>query len=203
MSSTGALDHKPTLMVIIGSVREGRVGKAVADWFTQVAREHGAFNVTVADLKELDLPLMTEPNHPRMKRYTQPKTKRWSAMVDAADAFVIVTPEHNFSATAPVINALDYLYQEWHAKPCGLVSYGGLSGGLRAQQHLKQKITTLKMMPMYESVAIPFVSQQLNDETGAFEPSSGSIASATTAMIDALVQWQQAMRTMRAPVSAD
>lgn len=203
MSGTGAFDHKPTLMIIVGSVRDGRVGKAVADWFTGIAEGHGAFNVTVADLKGLDLPLMTEPNHPRLRQYTQPKTKRWSAMVDAADAFVLVTPEYNYSAPASLINALDYLSQEWAYKPVGLVSYGGLSGGLRAAQHIKSVLTCLQMMPMKEGVTVQFVAKQINPETGGFEANTDSLASSANDMLDALVRWEAALRTMRAPVAAD
>jgi NAD(P)H-dependent FMN reductase len=59
-------------------------------------------------------------------------TKRWSATVAAADAVVFVMPEYNRTFTAPLKNALDYLYYEWNYKPVGLVSYGGVSGGLRA-----------------------------------------------------------------------
>ena len=195
--NTDTNHRKPRLLVIIGSVREGRVGKAVGDWFTGFAREHGAFEVEVADLKELDLPLMTEPNHPSLKQYTQPKTHQWSEMVDASDAFVVVMPEYNYSATAPVINALDYLVQEWAHKPMGLVSYGGVSGGLRAQQHLKSLVTGLNMMPLKESVMIQFVANQINDE-GRFEPIDSHLSSGET-MLESLAKWEAALRTMRQP----
>jgi NAD(P)H-dependent FMN reductase len=189
-------------MIIIGSVREGRVGKAVGDWFTTVAEEHGWFDVTVADLKEIDLPLMTEPNHPRMKQYTQRKTWEWSAMVDAADAFAFVMPEYNYSATAPLINAIDYLVQEWAYKPVGLVSYGGVSGGMRAAQSIKPLITSMSMMPLKEGVTIQSVATQINQDTGAFEPNTDSIASSAGAMLNALVQWEKAMHQLRVPVAA-
>ena len=190
--------RKPRLMVIIASVREGRAGKAVGDWFAGFAREHGAFEIVVADLKRLDLPLMTEPNHPRLRQYTQPKTRQWSAMVEQCDAFVFVMPEYNHGVAAPLINALDYLAQEWAYKPVGFVSYAGVSGGLRAQQHIKPVITCLNMMPLKESVAIQFVANQINGETGAFQPIDSHQSSGTT-MLDALVNWERALRTLRTP----
>lgn len=191
---------KPNLMVIIASVREGRVGTAVGDWFAGFAQEHGSFNVTVADLKEIDLPLMTEPNHPSQKQYTQEKTKEWSAMVDAADAFVFITPEYNYFTIAPLVNAIDYLVQEWAYKPVGIVSYGGVSGGLRAAQSIKPLITSMNMVPLKEGVGIQFVANQIN-ETGAFEPIDSHLSSGT-AMLDALVQWEKAMHQMRVPSTA-
>ncbi|HWV24493.1 MAG TPA: NADPH-dependent FMN reductase [Thermomicrobiales bacterium] len=191
--------RKPRLLVIVASVRDGRVGKAVADWFVDFARAHDAFEIEVADLKELDLPLMTEPNHPRLKDYTQEKTWEWSRMVEAADAFAFVMPEYNFAATAPLINALDYLVQEWAYKPVGLVTYGGVSAGLRAAQSIKPLVTTLSMMPIKEAIAIQWVAKQVDDD-GRFEPIESHISSGT-AMLDALVKWERALSTMRAPES--
>ena len=63
---------------------------------------------------------------------------------------------------------MDYLFQEWQEKPVGLVSYGGMSGGMRAAQDLKAPITTLGMMPMPQGVAIPFFTNYINDDN-AFE----------------------------------
>jgi NAD(P)H-dependent FMN reductase len=194
--------EQPTLVIIIASVRDGRVGKAVGEWFEQVVNDHGWFDVTVADLKEIDLPLMTEPNHPRMKQYTQRKTWEWSALVDAADAFVFVMPEYNYSATAPLINAIDYLVQEWAYKPVGLVSYGGVSGGMRAAQSIKPLITSMNMMPLKEGVTIQSVATQINQDTGTFEPNTDSITSSAGAMLNALVQWEKAMHQLRVPVGA-
>lgn len=197
MTDRGTGEGTPRLLVIIASVRDGRVGKAVGDWFTAFAQQHGAFEVTVADLKQIGLPLMTEPNHPRLKQYTQEKTWEWSRTVEAADAFVFVMPEYNFVVTAPLINAIDYLVQEWAYKPVGLVSYGGVSAGLRAAQGVKPLITSMSMMPVKEAVAIQFVSSQVDDD-GRFEPTDAHESSGT-AMLDALARWERAMRTLREP----
>jgi hypothetical protein len=115
----------PTLQIIIASTRPGRVGLPVARWFESRARTHGGLDVEVVDLAEIDLPFVDEPNHPRLRQYTQQHTKDWSAKVDAADAFVFVMPEYNYGFNAPLKNAIDYLHQEWLYKPVGLVSYGG------------------------------------------------------------------------------
>lgn len=197
MTDRATGEATPRLLVVIASMRDGRVGKAVGDWFAGFATEHGAFEVAVADLKAIDLPLMTEPNHPRLKQYTQDKTWEWSRTVEAADAFVFVTPEYNFVAPAPLINAIDYLVQEWAYKPAGLVSYGGVSGGLRAAQSIKPLITSMNMMPVKEAVTIQFVSSRVNDD-GRFEPIDSHVSSGT-AMLDALARWEAAMRTLRAP----
>ncbi len=156
------------LHIISVSTREGRVGPAASAWFLEVARNHGKFNVEFVDLAEINLPVFDEPIHPRLRQYQHDHTKAWSAVVARADAFIFVTPEYNYSTPAPLVNALDYLVQEWNYKPVGFVSYGGQSGGMRGVQMTKQIVTALKMMPMAEAVAIPFFTQHIDGETGVF-----------------------------------
>jgi NAD(P)H-dependent FMN reductase len=187
---------KPVLRIIIGSTRPGRVGPAVAEWITRRAEEHGGFDVQVTDLAELDLPLLDEPNHPRLRQYTHEHTKAWSALVEGSDAFVFVTPEYNYGFNAALKNAVDYLYNEWQHKPAGIVSYGGIAAGTRATQMLKQVLTALKIMPVPEAVNIPFVREFL-DEDGRFKPTEAMDASAT-AMLDELLRWTESMRPLRA-----
>jgi NAD(P)H-dependent FMN reductase len=186
---------KPVLRIIIGSTRPGRVGPSVAVWIAEKAREHGGFDVQVTDLAELDLPLFNEPNHPRLRQYVYQHTKDWSALVDASDAFIFVTPEYNYGFNAALKNAIDYLNAEWHYKPAGIVSYGGVAAGTRATQMLKQVLTALKIMPVPEAVNIPFVAQHL-DEDRRFK-SNELIDASATAMLDELQKWTEALSGQR------
>ena len=186
----------PTLQIIVASTRPGRVGLPVARWFEQRAREHGAFDIDFADLAEIGLPFVDEPNHPRLRQYTKRHTREWSARVDAADAFAFVMPEYNFGFNAPLKNALDFVYNEWAYKPVGLVSYGGVAAGTRAAQMIKQVVTTLKMTPLFESVSIPFVAQFIDDE-GALVGNE-IMERAAAAMLDELVRVEAALRPLRA-----
>jgi NAD(P)H-dependent FMN reductase len=189
----------PVLKIIIASTRPTRVGGHVGRWVTQVAQKHGAFTVEVLDLAEINLPLMDEPHHPRLQQYTHDHTKAWSAAIGSADAFVFVMPEYNYSFTAPLKNAIDYLNSEWQHKPVGLVSYGGMSAGLRAAQMIKQVVTSLSMMPIVEAVPIPMVGTMITD--GEFDPTE-IVGQSATVMLDALVRWTAALATLR-PVPED
>ena len=143
------------LLIVIASVRPGRVGESVANWFVPIAEADERFEVEVADLKELDLPFMDEPNMPGRREYTKEHTKKWSAIVDRADAFVFVTPGIQRDPAPALKNAIDYLYHEWSYKPCSFVSYGGVWAGARAVQALKPTLTQLSVMPVPEMVPIP------------------------------------------------
>lgn len=183
------------LEIIIASTRPGRIGPSVARWVEEYAVRHGGFDeVEVVDLAEVGLPFMDEPNHPRLGQYTHDHTRRWSAKVSEADAFVFVMPEYNFGFNAELKNAIDFLHSEWAYKPVGLVSYGGVSAGTRAAQMIKQVVTTLKMTPLSEAVSIPFATQLIKD--GTLEGNDAMDAGAK-AMFDELVRVTEALRPLR------
>jgi NAD(P)H-dependent FMN reductase len=188
----------PNLHTVIVSTRPVRVGLGVGTWFHEVATRHGRFTTRLVDLKEVNLPFLDETEHPRLGKYEHQHTRDWSATVDAADAFVFVTPEYNFGAPAPFKNALDFLFREWAYKPAGFVGYGGISGGARSVQMAKGIVAGLRMMPIPEGVPIPFVAKQM--EGGAFKATPAN-EKAAIAMLDELLRWTEAMRPLRAPSS--
>jgi NAD(P)H-dependent FMN reductase len=191
----------PHLQIFVASTRPGRKGDAVAAWFEQVARRHARFDIELVDLAEVNLPLLDEPEHPRLRRYQNEHTKRWSARVEKADAFVFVTPEYNFSSPPSLVNAIDYLVVEWAYKPVGFVSYGGVSGGTRSVQMTKLLVTALRMMPIPEAVSIPFFTTFVDKATGAFTPEEKQ-EKAAVVMLDELLRWTNALKVLRVPAEA-
>lgn len=182
------------LHVILGSTRPGRAGLPIGEWALEQVGLHGGFEGTLVDLAAVNLPMLDEPRHPRFAEYEHQHTRDWSATVQSADAFVIVTPEYNYSAPPALVNALDYLHQEWSYKPVSFVSYGGVSGGLRSVQAAKLIVTALKMMPIPEGVALPFFAQHLAE--GVFSPPEVQ-AKAARAMLDELAKWATALKPLR------
>lgn len=186
---------KHRLAVVVGSTRPGRVGPVFAEWLEAFAREHGKFEPVMADLAAFDLPLFDEPHHPRLGKYEKTHTKSWARMVDGADAFVFVTPEYNYFAPPSFVNAVTYLSKEWAYKPAGLASYGGISAGLRAAQSEKQLLTTVKVMPIPEAVAIPMFTQFLREDD-TFQPNE-PIVDGAKLMLSELHRWATALKPMR------
>jgi NAD(P)H-dependent FMN reductase len=189
----------PILQIIIASTRPGRVGPSVASWIHQRAIAHGGFDVELIDLAEVNLPMFDEPNHPRLHQYVHQHTKDWSATIDRADAFIFVIPEYNYGFNAAIKNAIDYLNAEWKHKPVGFVSYGGVGAGTRAVQMLKQVITALSMVPVFDAVNIPFIQQFLDDER-KLQPNDIMETAATT-MLNELVRWTASLRALREPAA--
>ena len=77
------------LGIIVGSTRPTRVGHLVGQWVHECTVEHGKFDIELLDLAKFHLPLYDEPKHPSLQQYERDHTKRWSASVAAADAFVL------------------------------------------------------------------------------------------------------------------
>jgi NAD(P)H-dependent FMN reductase len=183
------------LAVVAVSTREGRLGFPIAEWFVERVTAHGRFEPRLVDLKQVNLPLFDEPQHPRFKKYEHEHTKAWSAIVDAADAFVFVTPEYNFCAPPSFVNAVDYVFQEWAYKAAGFVSYGGPAGGARAVQVERTLLAGVKCMPIPETVMVPFFTREI--ENGRFKGGEHP-EKAATMMLDELVKWTGALKPLRA-----
>src|SRR3954452_15028943 len=182
------------IKIITSTTREGRKGIAVANWITELAKQNNKCNIELLDLAQINLPFMDEPNHPRLQKYHHEHTKKWSETIAAADAFIIVLSEYNFGFPAPIKNAIDYLFNEWMYKPVAFVSYGGVSGGLRSTQMLKQVVTAVHMMPVVDQVNIPFFANLINED-GVFLPGE-TITKSAQVMLSELQRWSEALKMM-------
>jgi NAD(P)H-dependent FMN reductase len=189
----------PLLQVILVSTRPARAGAPVAEWFRDHAVRQNTFDVELVDLAEVNLPLFDEPAHPRLRQYAHDHTKAWSARVARADAFVFVTPEYNHGPPPSLVNAIDYLVHEWAYKPAGFVSYGGAAGGARSVQMTKLMLVALKVMPLPESVLIPFFTTLIDKAGGRFAPPD-TLSAAADAMLNELRRWADALQPLRSPV---
>jgi len=196
MTTSEATPTKPTLAVITVSTRPGRAGLPLSSWMLELSRSHGAFEVEAIDLKAENLPMFDEPRHPRLRQYEHEHTKRWSAKIDAADAFIFVTPEYNHGTPPSLTNALIYLVREWAHKPVSFVSYGGPAGGTRAVQMVKPTLVALKMTVLHESVMAPRFTHSI-DDAGVFKPTEFQ-QTCGQAMLDALSKWVSVLAPLRA-----
>jgi len=182
------------LKIITASTRPGRRGIAVSHWVLESLKLNPDFKTEHLDLAEINLPFLDEPHHPRFQNYTRQHTKDWSFKISAADALVIIMPEYNHGFIAPLKNAIDFLHNEWAYKAVGIVSYGGISAGTRATQLLKPVLSVLKMLPVSESVSIPFFESHIKE--GIFV-SSDILNKSLHAMLQELVKVDKGLRIIR------
>lgn len=160
----------------------------------EFAIDQGQFDVGLVDLAAFDLPLLDEATPPFCNS-TNVSTKRWSMSVDSADTYIFATPEYDDFPPASLVNAVQVVMREWACKPAGIVSYGGISGGLRASQALRQLITSVNVPALPHVVPVPSFGQFIRDD-GVFRPNERT-AEGATGMLDELQKWAVALRTMR------
>lgn len=184
------------LVIVVGSVREGRFGPVVADWVADRAREHGEFKVEVVDLADVELPLSLPAVPPKgTDHYPRPAgMAELTARLEAADAFVLVTPEYNHSFPASLKAAIDWHFTQWQAKPVAFVTYGGSAGGRHAVLHLENVFTELHAVTVQAGLLFPRYWEHLD---GAGVPNDPDAAVAAKAMFDQLLWWARALRAAR------
>ncbi|MDJ1136525.1 NADPH-dependent FMN reductase [Streptomyces iconiensis] len=190
-------DSPLKLAIITGSVRDGRFGPTVARWFTGQAAKHDGVKVTPIDLLDHPLPLVMPDVSAgaQAQGATRVVAERLGQLLGEADAFVVVTPEYNHSVPASLKNVLDWYIDEWKAKPVGLVSYGGLAGGLRAVEHLRQIFAELNSVTLRDTVSFHHAWTDFGADGEEVCPAGSDTAA--KAMLDQLVWWGHALRDAR------
>ncbi|MEU9043539.1 MULTISPECIES: NAD(P)H-dependent oxidoreductase [unclassified Kitasatospora] len=182
------------IAVIVGSTRDGRFGPVVADWLLGHLDARGDATTDLVDLVETPLPTTLpsfggepSPGDAELLAAVSPR-------LEAADAFVIVTPEYNHSFPAALKNAIDWHNRQWHGKPIAFVSYGGLSGGLRAVEQLRVVMAELNAATIRNTVSFHGAAHCFDADGKAIDPAADAAAKT---MLDQLTWWAQALRNAR------
>jgi NAD(P)H-dependent FMN reductase len=149
--------------VIIGSTRPTRICPGIAQWTQKTLDEHSELRYCLIDLAEINLPLLDEPLKAALREYAHPHTKSWSKLIESLAGFVFVLPQYNWGYPAPLKNALDYLYFEWHDKPATTVTYGTRGGGKAADQ-MRQLFDGFHMRPLQDRVEVVITDDQVDSQ---------------------------------------
>lgn len=187
------IEQKTSVAVLVGSTRPDRRALHFTRWLMAQLAERNDLHVDVIDLDELDLPA-------RLPGDDDPRAIELRTRIGDADAFIVVTPEYNHGYPASLKQAIDVPYREWNAKPVAFVSYGGISGGIRAVEQLRQVFAELHAVTVRDGVAFP---GSRVDMDGIADDVEGAAAAAKV-MLDELAWWALALREARAvrPYSA-
>lgn len=179
------------LAVITGGAGEGRFGDLIAQWLLAEVRRSKYFRTDHVDLRDLELPWV----RPSDEVAVPEATAALLARLRQADAFLVVTPEYNHGYPAPLKHAIDLGYAEWHAKPVAFVSYGGMSGGLRAVEQLRQVFVELHATTIRDGVSFHRVEEQFHADGTVRD--AEAVGAAAQAMLAQLEWWAEALRQAR------
>ncbi|MFG2328508.1 NADPH-dependent FMN reductase [Streptomyces sp. NPDC048604] len=183
------------LALVIGSDRAGRFGTVIADWFLTQVADRPDFTVDIVDVAEHDLPTAFSPNPDEATRAALAEV---TPRLAAADAYVVLTPEYNHSYPAGLKNLIDRHFGEWQAKPVAFVSYGGISGGLRAVEHLRQVFAELHAVTVRDTVSFTNAWTQFDGEGTHRDPAA--VEAAAKSLLDQLAWWGRALKDAKSRV---
>ncbi|MHB8143924.1 MAG: NADPH-dependent FMN reductase [Thermoleophilia bacterium] len=185
---------------MMGSTRRGRFSERPARWIHAMAAKRDGLDAELIDLREYQLPFFDEPVTPSAAResYTDPEVVRWTEKVKQGDGYIIVAPEYNHGYPAVLKNAIDYVFEAWHGKPVGFVSYGSAMGA-RSVEQLRLVSVELRMMPIRDALHIPpaiFNAARAVDEAEALsllEP----LREPAGILLDQLTLWAGRLKSVR------
>ena len=189
-----------TIPVILGTVRTGRESEHLARFVLARLAARPGIESHLVDPAEHAFGDLEERAKDTADAHT-PELRAFIEQMHAADGFVIVTPEYNFSFPGALKNLIDVTLKPWGRKPFGLVACGGISGGLRAIDALRQVVSGIGAVCVPAHVPVQFI-------TKTFGPKGPLVdAEAWTKRIDVFLDevlwYAEALKAARAgPVQA-
>jgi len=144
--TTGQVKPRIRILGISGSSRKGSYNTALLEAAKELAPE----NVLIETYDISNLPLYNQDLEARMP----PQTTEFKSKVRQADAILFAAPEHNYTITAVMKNAIEWGNRppndnSWDSKPAAIMSASsGPRGGARAQLHRRQIMVDLNMHPI-------------------------------------------------------
>lgn len=151
-----------TIAVLGGTTRAQRESIKAAHYVTDFARQLDGVEVIFVDPVDFNFP--GDGNDP------EGKDPRYSAIVERADAFFIVTPEYNHSFPGSLKRMLDSELALYNHKP---VAFAGASngnwGGVRAVESLLTAVRETGLVALSWDVYFPHVDTMFSEDGNMLE----------------------------------
>ncbi|MCR6546837.1 NADPH-dependent FMN reductase [Dehalobacterium formicoaceticum] len=140
------MDKKIKIIAFTGSLRQGSFNKAALRAAQELVPEG-------ASLEIIDLAGLPFFNEDIEAAGLPQVVVDFKNKLAEADAFLISTPEYNYSIPPVLKNAIDWASRgellPLNGKPCALMSASpGMFGGARAQYHLRQVCVIVNLKPL-------------------------------------------------------
>jgi len=134
------------ILGLSGNTRKGSFNTALLHASKELLPENATLEIH--DLS--GLPLFSQD----LERDLTAPISTFKQKIRAADAILFASPEHNYSVTAVMKNAIEWGNRPptdriWKGKPAGIISASsGPRGGVRSQMHLRQIMVDIDMYPI-------------------------------------------------------
>ncbi len=136
--------------IILGSARQDRQSDVIASWAKRELQTSEALNINILDPREFDLtPGISQPD--------------LQTRINKADGFIILAPEYNHGYSGELKLLIDKAYSQWNAKPVGFIGYGGMAGGARSVEQLRQVFCELHAVTLRDFVSFANAPSHFDD----------------------------------------
>ena len=183
------------IAVILGTVRDDRLGIRVARYAMDQIRQRGHTG-TLIDPLTMELPLLNKVFSEYEKGEAPAAMEQISGILEKADAYIVVSAEYNHSIPPAMSNTLDHFMKEYFFKPAGIFCYSvGAFGGMRAAMQLRA------LLPEVGAITIPSIlpfpkAGEILDEQG--QPTGTKPGSTLEKFFQELEWYGNAMQVARA-----
>jgi len=157
---------QPSKLAILGISGSGRK-RSFNTALLEAAKQLLPQNATLEVVDVSRLPLYNQDLEQEMPE----EVKELKKKIRGADAILFATPEHNYSITAVLKNAIEWGNRpprdaSWSGKPAAIISAStSLRGGARAQLHLRQIMIDLNMYPINRPLLLVANAKDKFDES--------------------------------------
>ncbi|MDQ2973542.1 MAG: NAD(P)H-dependent oxidoreductase [bacterium] len=167
------------VLIVPSSVRPGRVADSVLALLqNELTAYTGDIEASVFDFKDSPLPFFdgaVSPSDPNFTA-TDDNVKAWTQAVEQADVVLIIAAEYNYSYTAVIKNAVDWLAPTVvEGKPFAFVGYGW-TGGSKATTNLRALLTGFLKAELIEQEANLAFMQEINPDGSVESAEATSVA---------------------------
>ena len=180
--------------VILGSVRQDRMGIRAARWLMTAlaARGHSA---ALVDPMEVQLPLLDRMYKEFPKGEAPEAMEKLATLYRSVDGFLIVSGEYNHGIPPALKNLLDHFLEEYFWRPSAIVCYSaGGFGGVRAAMQLRMTLAELGMSSIPSLMPIRTIGTALGEDGTPSEPRLGQ---SLTRFLDELDFYARALKRER------
>ena len=190
------MGHK--LLIFYGSYRRDRQGIKHANPLVSPFTGGGA-EAELIDAKALDLPLLDRMYQEYAPGEAPPALDSLAGKIKAADAFVFVAGEYNWSVQPGLKNLTDHFLREWFWGPAAIVSYSaGRSAGVRSGLTWHEILSDLGMVGVSSTLAVGGVKSAFDAEGRPAGATGAALERALPRSADDLAWWTEAAREQRA-----
>ncbi len=185
------------VLVFYGSYRTERMGIRLTDFVVRAFRARGN-DVELIDAKAVGLPILDRMYKEYPKGQAPAAMAALAEKIRAADAFVFVVGEYNWSVQPGLKNLTDHFLEEWFWRPAAVASYSaGRLAGARAATAWHPIISEMGMVPISSTLSVGPIAKTLDAQGEPIGEAGDALQRAFPKFADDLAWWTAAARSQR------